>query len=53
MANYVSAVRCLSEKPSKLNPEQNDTLYDDFAFVHVRLDKTCECFDLVTTLHHY
>ncbi|KAE9379512.1 Di-copper centre-containing protein, partial [Stipitochalara longipes BDJ] len=37
MANYVSAVRCLSTKPSRLHPNDNDTLYDDFAFVHVRL----------------
>lgn len=42
--NYVSAVRCLSSKQSKLNPLQNDTLYDDFAFVHVRLHPKCEYF---------
>lgn len=36
--NYISAVQCLSTKPSRLNI--NATLYDDFGYVHARVAKT-------------
>ena len=34
---YIDAVFCLRTKPSRLNP--NQTLYDDFAYVHHRFDE--------------
>lgn len=36
---YIEAVRCLAETPSKQLPD--DSLYDDFAYVHIDSGEAC------------
>lgn len=41
---YIGAVRCLLEQPSKLRVDR--TLYDDFPFLHSHIGVYCKCFSL-------
>ena len=38
---YIDAVLCLKTKPSSMG--LNTTRYDDFPYVHTKLDKTSKC----------
>jgi hypothetical protein len=39
--DYLNAVQCLRDTPSKLHPEYS--LYDDFPWIHTRVGNYCEC----------
>jgi len=41
---YIDAVLCLKTKPSSLG--LNTTRYDDFPYIHTKLDETSECFQI-------
>ena len=40
--NYLLAVQCLKQKPSRLG--LNQSLYDDFPYVHYRVGGSCKIF---------
>lgn len=42
---YIAAVQCLRDKPSQLG--LNQTLYDDFPWIHSRIGNYCMCLDLL------
>ena len=43
-SNYIAAVQCLRDSHSKIGVEQ--TMYDDFPWVHSRFGEYCGCFSL-------
>ncbi|KAG8731080.1 hypothetical protein FRC11_005200 [Ceratobasidium sp. 423] len=51
--NFHKAVKCLQDKPSKLNVDQSKNLYDDFSYVHYTINETIHHTSSFFPWHRY